>query len=82
MEESRVETLRSFAYGTSLGPFPVVVWFGFATLVLFAMTAGVAGLKKQIPLFRHVPVRVHRMMAIIGLIIGLFHLVLALSIYV
>ena len=76
-----MEALRSFGYGTSLGPFPGVVWFGFATLVLLLLTAGIAGLKKQIPVLRRVPVRVHRLMALVSLVLALFHLVLGLSIY-
>ncbi len=77
-----MEALRSFGYGTSLGPFPIVVWFGFATLLLLLLTAGIAGLKKQIPVLRRVPVRIHRMMAVIGLVVALFHLLLGLSVYV
>jgi hypothetical protein len=76
-----MEALRSFGYGTSLGPFPVVVWFGFATLVLLILAAGIAGLKKQIPVLRRVSVQVHRGLAIAGLVLALFHLVLGLSVY-
>jgi hypothetical protein len=77
-----MEALRSFGYGTSLGPFPVAVWFGFATLVLLILAAGIASLKKQIPALRRVSVRVHRGLAIAGLVLALFHLVLGLSVYV
>jgi len=77
-----MEALRSFGYGTSLGPFPVVVWFGFATLVLLTLAAGIASLKKQIPALRRVSVRVHRGLAIAALALALFHLVLGLSVYV
>jgi len=77
-----MEALRSFGYGTSLGPFPVVVWFGFVTLVLLLLTAGLAGLKKQIPALRRVSVRVHRGLAMMALVLGLFHLLLGLSAYV
>jgi DMSO/TMAO reductase YedYZ heme-binding membrane subunit len=75
-----MEALRSFG-GTSLGPFPIVVWFGFATLVLLIVTAGIASLKKQIPALRRVSVRVHRGLAIAALALALFHLVLGLSVY-
>jgi len=77
-----MEALRSFGYGTSLGPFPVVVWFGFATLVFLILAAGIASLKKQIPALRRVSVRVHRGLAIAALTLALFHLVLGLSVYV
>jgi hypothetical protein len=77
-----MEALRDFGYGTSLGPFPVVVWFGLAALLLFLAAATIAGLKKQVPLFRRISVRVHRAMAIAGLVLALFHLVLGLSTYI
>jgi hypothetical protein len=77
-----MEALRDFGYGTSLGPFPVVVWFGLAALLLFLAAATIAGLKKQVPLFRRISVRVHRAMAIVGLVLALFHLVLGLSTYI
>jgi len=76
-----MEALRSFSYGTSLGPFPVVVWFGFATLVFLILAAGIASLKKQIPALRRVSVRVHRGLAIAALTLALLHLVLGLSVY-
>jgi hypothetical protein len=76
-----MEALRSFGYGTSLGPFPVVVWFGFATLVLLVLTAGIASLKKQVPALRRVSVKVHRGLAIASLVLALFHLALGLSVY-
>lgn len=77
-----MEALRSFGYGTSLGPFPVVVWFGFATLVLLILAAAIASLKKQIPALRRVSVRVHRGLAIVALSLAIVHLVLGLSAYV
>ncbi len=77
-----MEALRQFGYGTSLGPFPTVVWFGLAALVVFLAAAGIAGLKKHVPLFRRVSVRAHRTIALVGLALALFHLLLALSSYV
>jgi hypothetical protein len=76
-----MDALRSFGYGMSLGPFPVVVWFGFAAMVLFLAAAGIASLKKQVPLFRRVSVRVHRAMAVVALLLALVHLALALTTY-
>jgi hypothetical protein len=74
-------TLRDFGYGHSLGPFPVVVWVGLAALLLFFTAALIAGLKKRVPLFRHVSVKGHRAIALGGLLLALFHLVLGLSTY-
>ncbi len=73
--------LRAFGYGHSLGPFPVVVWFGIAALVFFLTAALLAGLKKQVPLFRKVPVRAHRAIALVGFAFAVIHLLLGLSTY-
>jgi hypothetical protein len=77
-----MDALRDFGYGNSLGPFPVVVWFGFAALALLLAAAIIVGLKKQVPVFRRVSVRAHRAMAVIALLLALVHLVLALTTYV
>ncbi len=77
-----MSALREFGYGISLGPLPVVVWFGIAALFSLVTAALIAGLKKQIPLFRKVSVRGHRAIGLVGVCLALFHLVLALSIYI
>jgi len=77
-----MNALQEFGYGTQLGPFPVVVWFGLAALVLFVAAALIAGLKKQVSLFRRVSIRGHRAIALVGLVFALVHLVLGLSTYV
>jgi hypothetical protein len=77
-----MNALREFGYGLSLGPFPVVVWFGLAALLLMVLAAGIAGLKKQVPALRKVSVRTHRAMAVAGIVLALVHLVLGLSSYV
>lgn len=76
-----MKALQSFGYESSLGPFPVVVWFGLAALVFMIVAAGLAGLKKQVPAFRKVSVRVHRALAGFGIALALVHLVLGLSTY-
>ncbi len=76
-----MKALQSFGYGTSLGPFPVVVWFGLAALLLMIVAATIAGLKKQVPAFRKVSVRAHRALAGAGIVLALVHLVLGLSTY-
>ncbi|MEW5825302.1 MAG: hypothetical protein AB1778_00560 [Candidatus Bipolaricaulota bacterium] len=77
-----MDALRSFGYGTVLGPFPVVVWFGLVALVLMVLAAGSASLKRRIPALRRVSVGAHRLMASVGLLLALVHLVLALTVYV
>jgi hypothetical protein len=77
-----MEALRLFAYGTSLGPFPVVVWFGFTTLLFLLLTVGIAVLRKRVPALRRVFLRVHRAAAITTLVLALCHLTLGLSVYV
>lgn len=76
-----MSALRDFGYGLSLGPFPVVVWFGLIALVLMVAAAGIAGLKKQVPALRKVSVRAHRATAGAGILLALVHLVLGLSSY-
>ncbi len=77
-----MEALRLFAYGTPLGPFPVVVWFGFATLLSLLTTVGIAVLRKRVHALRRVFLRVHRAAAITTVVLALFHLALGLSAYI
>jgi len=76
-----VSTLRSIGFGTTWGPFPVVVWIGFATYLLLLLTAALAGLKRQIKALRRVPVSVHRGLGVATALAATFHLLLGLSAY-
>ena len=76
-----MSAIRDIAYGSSLGPFPVVVWIGFATYLLLLLTAALAGLKRQIKALRRVPVSVHRGLGVATALAATFHLLLGLSAY-
>lgn len=77
-----MDALRSFGYGSSLGPFPVVVWFGLVGLLLLVVAAASAGMKKHVPFLRRVSVRAHRLIATVGLLLAIVHLLMGLSIYI
>lgn len=77
-----MNALREFGYGHNLGPLPMVVWIGLLALLLMILAAGIAGLKKQVPVFRKVSVRVHRWIAIVGILLALLHLAIGLSTYI
>ncbi|MDD4903890.1 MAG: hypothetical protein PHV11_03480 [Candidatus Bipolaricaulis sp.] len=76
-----MDFLRSVAYGTAWGPFPVVVWVGFATYFLLLVTAALASLKRHVKPLRRVPVSVHRGLGILTALLATFHLLLGLSAY-
>ncbi|MGD9675058.1 MAG: hypothetical protein AB7V19_00030 [Candidatus Bipolaricaulia bacterium] len=76
-----MDFLRSVAYAATWGPFPVVVWVGFATYVLLLVTAALAGLKRQVRPLRRIPVSVHRGLGILTALLATFHLLLGLSAY-
>ena len=77
-----METLRSWGFDYNLGGFPIVVLIGFATYVLFGLTAALTSLKRWSKTLRRVPTRVHRRLAIAALLLGTVHLLIGLSAYV
>ena len=76
-----MSTLRSIGFGTTWGPFPVVVWIGFATYLLLLLTAALAGLKRRAKWLRRVPLSVHRGLGVVTALAATFHLLLGLSAY-
>jgi len=74
--------LRGLAYDYTLGGFPVVALVGFATYALLMVTATLVGLKRVSKRARRVPVRVHRNLALIALLLATIHFLMGLSIYV
>lgn len=77
-----MNTLRTVAFGATWGPFPVVVWIGFATYLLLLVTAALASLKRYVKPLRRVSVSVHRSLAVVTALLATFHLLLGLSAYV
>lgn len=70
--------LRGLAFGTYLGPFPLVAWVGLVTYSLILAAAILAGGKKWSPRLRRVPVKVHRAMGILAVLMATLHLVMGL----
>jgi hypothetical protein len=73
---------RQLAYSTYLGPFPTLAWVGMITYVLVVSTAIIAAGKKWSRRLRRVPVKVHRGLAIIAVLLATLHLMMGLSRYV
>jgi len=76
-----MQSLREIAYGTYLGPFPMIALVGFVAYGLFFATALVTGLKRWVPAFRRVSIRTHRLMAMVALLVATFHLLLGIAAY-
>ena len=74
--------LRNWAHVVSLGGFPLIAIIGFATYGFFLATAVMVSAKRWIRPLRRVPVRFHRGMAIVAILLATFHLLLGLSTYV
>ena len=76
-----MDILRNWAHAVSLGGFPLIAIIGFATYALFLSTAVMVSAKRWIKLLRRVPVRFHRAMAIVAILLATFHLLLGVSSY-
>ena len=70
------------AYGTYLGPLPMIAVVGFVTYALFLTTAILVSAKRWSARLRRVPVRVHRWMGIVAITLATLHLLMGLSNYV
>lgn len=70
------------AYGTYLGPFPMIALVGFITYVIILATAIVASGKKWSKRLRRIPVKVHRAMGGLAVALATLHLLMGVSLYV
>ncbi len=70
------------AYGTTVGPLPMIAIVGFVTYGLFLATAVMVSAKRWSVRLRRVPVRVHRWMGIAAIVLATLHLLMGLSNYV
>jgi len=77
-----MRVLSDLAYGTYLGPLPVIAIVGFITYALFLTTAVLVSAKRWSVRLRRVPVRVHRWMGISAILLATLHLLMGLSNYV
>lgn len=73
---------RDLAYAAFLGPFPFVAVMGFAAYAVIVAAAVMASGKKWSKLLRRVPVKVHRRMGILAVLLGTLHLLMGVSLYV
>jgi len=73
---------RDLAYGTSVGPFPMIAIAGFATYAMILTTAILGLGKRWSKKLRRVPFKVHRRMGILSILLATIHLLMGLSAYV
>ena len=73
---------NDLAYGTYLGPLPMIAIVGFVTYALFLTTAVLVSTKRWSKRLRRIPVRAHRWIAITALLLATLHLLMGLSNYV
>lgn len=74
--------IRDLAYGTYLGPFPVMAIAGFVTYAVILAAATLALGKRWSELLRRVPFKVHRRMGMLAIALATLHLLLGISAYV
>ena len=77
-----MDVLRDWAFGVSVGQFPLVALIGFITYALFLVTAILVSAKRWSARLRRIPVRVHRWMGIAALLLATLHLLMGVSSYV
>jgi uncharacterized membrane protein len=70
------------AYGAYLGPFPMIAVVGFITYVIILATAIMASGKRWSKRLRRVPVRAHRAMGGLAIVLATFHLLMGVSLYI
>ena len=73
---------RDLAYGTYVGPLPMIAIIGFVTYFVIVSSAIMASGKRRFRTLRRVPVRVHRWMGILAVLLATLHLLMGLSAYV
>jgi len=77
-----MDTLSTWAYSVQLGAFPLIAIVGLATYAAFLLAALVMIVGRRISAIRRRAFRSHRWIAYVGLLLGTFHLLLGLSLYV
>lgn len=69
------------AYGAYLGPLPMIALVGLLTYVLILATAILASGKKWSKRLRRVPVKAHRAMGGLAIVLATLHLLLGISLH-
>ena len=73
---------KDLAYGTYVGPFPMIAIIGLVTYVVIVTSAILASGKRRFRALRRVPVWVHRWLGIFAILLATLHLLMGLSSYV
>ena len=73
---------QDLAYGTTLGPFPMIAVIGFVTYSISLATAILALGKRWSTKFRRIPLHVHRRMGVFAILLATLHLLMGISSYV
>ena len=77
-----MDFFRDLAYGTTLGPFPMIAGAGLATYLMILATAILGLGKRWSKKLRRVPFKIHRRMGILSLLLATIHLLMGVSAYV
>jgi len=72
----------NLAYGTYLGPLPMIAVIGLLTYVIILATAILGLGKRWSKRLRRVPFKVHRRMGILSILLATIHLLMGVSAYV
>ena len=70
------------AYGTTVGPLPMIAVVGFITYGLFLVATGTILLRRQLKRFARTAFKLHRWIAFAALLAATLHLLMGLSAYV
>ena len=77
-----MNALFDLAYGTSLGPFPMIAWVGFLTYAVILTASFLAAGRRWSARLRRVPLRVHKALGILSVIVATLHLLMGVSAYI
>lgn len=77
-----MQTLSDWAYGVQLGQFPLMAVVGFVAYGLFLLAALTMIARRWNRSFTRLAFKLHRWIAYTALLVGTFHLLLGLSVYV
>jgi hypothetical protein len=73
---------RDLAYGTYVGPLPMIAIIGLVTYVVIVTSAILASGKRRFRALRRVPVWIHRWLGIFAILLATLHLLMGISAYV
>ena len=74
-------SINNLAYSMFLGPFPMIAIVGFLTYVAVLATAIMASGKQWSKRLRRIPVKTHRAMGVLVILLATLHLLMGVSAY-